>query len=150
MYYSTDYAGNQETTQSVTVKIDTTPPAISVAYLSVSHCHHHSGGATRRGFAARGHHANWPDWCRHGGRLSLTYLIDDNLSPTVAVTIEFVNFRGKPLQTISLGQCPTGVLQVYRLPGKLPRRLFRLRVAASDLAGNTQSKLVGLQPLVHH
>jgi len=32
------------------------------------------------------------------------------------MTINALNFRGKVLRTISLGQRPTGVLQVYRLP----------------------------------
>ena len=59
------------------------------------------------------------------------------------MTINALNFRGKVLRTISLGQRPTGVLQVYRLPGKLPHGFRRLLVSATDLAGNTQSKLVG-------
>ena len=33
--------------------------------------------------------------------------------------------------------------ETYRLPDKLPRGFSRLRVTATDLAGNTQSMLVG-------
>ena len=91
-YRSVDIAGNTEATQSVTVKIDTTAPVISVGCLTHL-CH-------------RGRH------CACGrGRCyaSLTYRIDDNLSPTAAVTIEVLGCRVRILQTISLGQCPTGV-----------------------------------------
>jgi len=143
LFYSTDKAGNTEATQSVTVKIDTTSPVISVAYLSVSHRHHHSGGTTHGSSVARGHLPSWQGWSRYGTQLSLSYRIDDNLSPTVAVTIELVGFRGRILQTISLGQRPTGVLLTYRLPSKLPHGVSRLRVSATDLASNTQSKLAG-------
>ncbi len=143
LYRSTDNAGNREKAESCTVKIDTTPPMISLAYLSVSHHQRHSGWAWHRSSLTRGHHASRPTWSRYSSRLSLTYRIDDNLSPTVNVTIEFLGFRGKVLQTVSLGQRPTGVVQTYRLPRKLLHSVSRLRVTASDLAGNTQSKLVG-------
>jgi photosystem II stability/assembly factor-like uncharacterized protein len=143
LYRSTDNAGNTEKVDGCTVKIDTTPPVISFACLSLPHHHHHSGWATHRSAIGRGHHANWRDRSRYRSRLSLTYRIDDNLSPTVAVGIELLSFRGKVLQTISLGQHPTGVLQVYRLPGTLAHGFSRLRLTATDLAGNRQSKLVG-------
>jgi len=54
-----------------------------------------------------------------------------------------VGFRGRVLQTISLGQCPTGVLETYRLSCKLPRGFCHVQVTAIDLAGNTQSKVAG-------
>ena len=119
-YYSTDNAGNTETAQSCTVKIDTTPPVISLAYLSLSYHQHPSGWATHRSSAVRGYQTGWISWSRHGSRLSLSYRIDDNWSPTVDVTVELMAHRGKVLQTVSLGQRPTGKLLSYRLPGKLP------------------------------
>ena len=131
-YRSTDNAGNLEEAKSCEVKVDTTPPVISVACMT--HLHFGWHGA----------------WGRDRSRLSLTYRIDDNLSPTAAVTIELVGFRGKVLRLMSLGQCPTGVLQTYRLPGKLPRGFSRLCVTATDLAGNTQSKLAGDRWPVQH
>jgi len=42
------------------------------------------------------------------------------------------------------------VLLVYRLPGRLPRGFWRLRLSTTDLAGNTQSKLAGQHPPMHH
>jgi hypothetical protein len=149
-YYSTDISGNIETAQSVTVEIDTTAPVISVAYLSSAPHQFHSGRATYSSKAVRGHHASWHSWGDHANRLRLAYRVDDNLSPTVAVTIQLVNFRGKVLQTISLGWRPTGKLQVYHLSGKLPRGFWRLQLTATDLAGNTQSKLAGQHTPMHH
>ena len=150
VYRSTDNAGNSEAAQGCTVKIDTASPVISVAYLSVSRPHHHSGRVASRNSLARGHHGSWHTWGHQAGRLSLIYRIDDNLSPTVDVTIELVSRRGKVLQTISLGQCPTGVVRVCRLRGKLPRGVCCLRLSATDLAGNTQSKLADQRPFMHH
>ena len=98
----------------------------------------------------RGHHTGWHPWGHHSGRLNLTYRIDDNLSPTVDVTIKLLGHRGKVLQTISLGQWPTGVLQVYRLPHELSHGHCRLLLTATDLAGNTQSKLAYQHPSPHH
>ena len=81
----------------------------------------------------------------------MTYRVDDNLSPTVAVTVQLVDCRGKVLQTISLGHRPTGkLLQVYPLRGRLPRGFSHLRVTATDLAGNMQSKLAGQHSPMHH
>ena len=126
-YYSTDNAGNSETAKSCTVKIDTTSPVISVAYVGfLRHCAH----------TAR---------CGRTSHFGLTYRIDDNLSPTVAVTLEALNLAGKVVKTISVGQCPTGVLQTYRLPCRLSLLFCRWRVTATDLAGNSQSKLAGFR-----
>jgi hypothetical protein len=149
-YYSVDNAGNTEIAKSCIVKIDTTPPVISLACLSLSHHQHHSGWATHPSSPVRRHQKGWISWSRHGSRLSLSYRIDDNLSPTVDATIELMGQRGNVLQTVSLGPCSTGVLQVYRLAGKLPRGFRCLQVTATDLAGNTQSRLAGQRPLMRH
>jgi photosystem II stability/assembly factor-like uncharacterized protein len=126
-YYSTDRAGNVEETKSVTVKIDTTSPVISVAYV---------------GFR---HHCALTRWHHFALHFDLTYRIDDNLSPTAAVTLEAVDFRGRVIKTVSVSQCPTGVPQTCRLPWRLSLLFCRWRLTASDLAGNTQSKLAGLR-----
>jgi photosystem II stability/assembly factor-like uncharacterized protein len=124
-YYSVDNAGNTEATQSVTVKIDTTKPVIRTAYVGFLR---HSANTSR---------------CNRRSHFGLTYRIDDNLSPTVAVTLEALDSRGKVVRTISLGQCPTGVQQTCGLPCKL--WLCHWRVTATDLAGNAQSKIAGFR-----
>jgi photosystem II stability/assembly factor-like uncharacterized protein len=123
LYRSVDNAGNTEDTKSCTVKIDTTKPVISSAYVGFLRHSAHTGR------------------CNRTGRFGLTCRIDDNLSPTATVTLEALNFRGKVVQTISVGECPTGVRQTCRLPGKLSLLFCRWRVTATDLAGNSQSKL---------
>jgi photosystem II stability/assembly factor-like uncharacterized protein len=120
-YYSTDLSGNAEAAKSVTVEIDTTRPVISSAYL---------------GFVRQASPAGWANCTSHFG---LIYRVDDNLSPTAAVKLEALNWRGKVVKAISLGQCPTGVQQTYRLPLNLSFLFGRWRVTATDLAGNSQS-----------
>ena len=120
-YYSTDLSGNAEVAKSATVEIDTTKPVISSAYL---------------GFIRQSVHSGWGSCTSHFG---LTYRIDDNLSPTAVVKLQALNFRGKVVKTISLGQCATGVQQTYRLPLKLSFLFGHWRVTATDLAGNSQS-----------
>ena len=122
-YYSTDFSGNIEPARSVTVKIETTKPVISVAYL---------------GFLRHRAHAGWGN---HTSRFGLTYRIDDNLSPTAMVTLEALNWRGKVVKSTSLGECPTGVLHTCPLQFNLSLLFCRWRVTATDLAGNTQSRL---------
>jgi hypothetical protein len=120
-----DGAGNWGPASQVRVNVDTTPPVIRTAYVGFLR---HSAGTSR---------------CNHRSHFGLTYRVDDNLSPTAAVKLEALDSRGKVVKTFSLGQRPTGVQLTYGLPCKL--WLCHWRVTATDLAGNTQSKLAGFR-----
>jgi hypothetical protein len=122
-----DQLGNWSATAAYIICIDTTPPVIRTAYVGfLRHCARAGCGGCKSHFG-------------------LTYRVDDNLSPTVAVKLEALDSRGKVVKTFSLGQRPTGVQQTYGLPCKL--WLCHWRVTATDLAGNTRSKPASFRPL---
>ena len=122
-----DGAGNWGPASQVRVNVDTTPPVIRTAYVGfLRHCARAGCGGCKSHFG-------------------FTYRVDDNLSPTVAVKLEALDSRGKVVKTFSLGQRPTGVQQTYGLPCKLSLLFCRWRVTATDLAGNTRSKLASFR-----
>ena len=113
-YESVDNAGNWETAKTCQVKIDTTGPA-TYALKSLS--------------------------VRRDAYVTFPYKVTDKLSPTAKVTLKVYNAHKKLAKSISLGAKKTGVSLGYRLRVTLARGSYTYRIYASDLAGNTQSRL---------
>jgi hypothetical protein len=118
-YRSADHAGNVESAQSVSVKIDTTGPKCA-ALTAVS--------------------------VVQGGTATLRYRVNDALSPTANVTIKVTTKAGKVVKTVKLGTKATNRTHSHRLACGFSPKTYRYHVSARDLAGNPQSK-VGVNTL---
>ena len=113
-YRSVDDAGNVERTRICPILIDTSAPW---------------AGASNEPTVRRGH------------RVSLKYALEDNLSPSLWVTVRiYHNFffdPGKPLRTLRVGLQSVGTHRQFRFRCTLPRGFYQWTVSATDLAGNT-------------
>ena len=78
---------------------------------------------------------------RRDAYVTFPYKVTDKLSPTAKVTLKVYNAHKKLAKSISLGAKKTGVSLGYRLRVTLARGSYTYRIYASDLAGNTQSRL---------
>ncbi len=110
-YRSTDLAGNVEQIRTVTVWIDTRPPVCAAPAPAV---------------ASSGHLA------------SLTYRVNDALSPTVTVTIKVSDGSGV-VKTLTHAAVPTGKTLVRQFTCSLTPGAYRFTVSARDLAGNVRT-----------
>jgi sugar lactone lactonase YvrE len=111
-YRSTDNAGNVETADTVTARIDALgPQTLALAKVSVT-------------------------W---GKKATFRFRIND-LTPTATATIRI--YKGKVLKkTLSVGSRPTGSAQSCKWLCKLARGSYTWKVYARDLAGNAQRTL---------
>jgi photosystem II stability/assembly factor-like uncharacterized protein len=110
-FYSVDVAGNAETPQSVTVKIDTTGPVTAGKNVS----------------GKKGH------------AVKLAYCVSDALSPQdTAVTLVVKNSHGKVVKTVKLGTRTNKKWYTASWTTKTAGT-YHYYVTAKDLAGNAQS-----------
>jgi len=110
-YRSVDKAGNPETTQTTTVRVDAgRPTPLALAKVGV----------------------------KKGKKATLRYRVDD-LTPQATVTIRV--YQGARLKkTLRPGECATNAVQTYAWACRLAKGSYTWRVYATDLAGNTQAK----------
>jgi hypothetical protein len=116
-YYSTDLAGNNETASSVTVRIDGGRP-VTTAY---------------------------PAKVRRRAKVNLAYRIRDPLpgSGRAAVTLKIYSIAKHPRLKATIkvkGAVACNVKRSYRWKCTLPAGAYTVKVFATDLAGNRQSK----------
>ena len=79
---------------------------------------------------------------KRGATASIGYRVTDNLSPRVAVTIRLLNKHGNIVKVFMVGKARTGTaLHHLRFVCKLKTGSYKVRVWATDLAGNHQVKV---------
>ncbi|MGD0166256.1 MAG: hypothetical protein ABSC51_03080, partial [Gaiellaceae bacterium] len=111
-FYATDNDGNQETPQSVSVKIDTTGPTTVTKSASG----------------------------RKGRPITLKFWVRDNLSPrATSVVLIIRNNHKKVVKTLKLGNEKILVGHAVKWTPK-GKGVYRYTVHAKDLAGNTQTR----------
>lgn len=109
-YFSTDNAGNVDSTQTCTVRIDAKGP-FTLALAKAS--------------------------AKKGKRATFRFRVND-LTPSATVTLKV--YKGKKLKaTIAVGSRPTGQTQSYKWTCKLARGSYAWKVYAVDQAGNRQA-----------
>lgn len=110
LYRSVDVAGNIETVQSATVRIDTVEPTSSAT----------NNVSARRGKLAR-----------------LRYSVSDCTPSCGMVTVRLTIKRGaKTVKTVSLSGVPTNRARIYSFRATLARGSYVWSAQASDIAGN--------------
>jgi hypothetical protein len=115
-FSATDNAGNIEATKSVTVRVDSEAPTTTAYTASV----------------------------KHGKKVRLGYRVNDAVpgSGQAAVTVKI--FKGTKLKkTLAVGTCSTNARGGYGWRCTLAKGSYKIKVYATDLAGNVQSVVGG-------
>ena len=115
LFHSIDLAGNPESDNSITVRIDTVHPTTR-ALVAAS--------ASYRGYATLKYQV--VDAAPNGG--------------TATVTIKVKTLAGKVIKTYSLGKKAVNTTLSLRMLCAIPRGTYRYYVYAKDCAGNAQAK----------
>jgi beta propeller repeat protein len=76
-----------------------------------------------------------------GKKVAIGYRVTDNLAPRAAVTIRVLNAKREVVKVFVAGKAATGVLHEAKFVCNLAVGTYTVRVAATDLAGNKQTKL---------
>ena len=84
--------------------------------------------------------APYPIACKKGGYASVSFQVDDKLSPTADVSLLIKSAAGKTVKKVSIGQKDTGKLLVYLWKCPLGKGKYTYSILATDLAGNDTSK----------
>jgi hypothetical protein len=114
-YFSTDLIGNAEAAQSATVRIDSSKP-VTTAYKTT---------------------------VRRGRKAKLGYRVDDFIPGSAKATVVLRLYRGKALKKVLKvpGTSACNVRKTYLWRCTLRAGRYTLKVYATDLAGNRQSKV---------
>lgn len=78
--------------------------------------------------------------CRTGDPVTVTYQVDDELSPLATATMSVTDPRGKVVAMKQLGTVRTGWPSAVTWTCRLPRGVYACAILATDLAGNTVAK----------
>ena len=76
-----------------------------------------------------------------GATGAIAFRVTDNLSPTAAVTLRVLNAHGDVAKAYYATGLSTGTLHHFTFVCNLKRGTYKVRVGATDLAGNHQSKV---------
>jgi beta propeller repeat protein len=76
-----------------------------------------------------------------GTTAAIGYRVTDNLAHRAAVTIRVLNAKGEVVKVFVVGKAATGVIHEARFVCKLAVGSYTVHAAATDLAGNKQTKL---------
>jgi hypothetical protein len=113
-YRSTDLAGNLEAAKSLTVKLDSVKP-------------------TTKAYAAA---------ASKGRKAKLAYLVSDAKPGCGQAVVTLKIYQGKKLRkTLKAGTCASNAKTNYSWRCTLAEGKYTLKVYATDIAGNTQSKV---------
>jgi hypothetical protein len=113
-YRSTDAAGNAEAAKSLTVNLDSTKP-------------------TTKAYAAK---------VKKGKKVKLAYKVADAQPGCGQAAVTLKIYKGKKLKkTLKVGSCACNAKTKYSWRCRLAKGKYTLKVYASDLAGNAQSKV---------
>lgn len=113
-HYSRDAVGNVEAAKTLVVRLDSVRPTTTAYRTRVT----------------------------QGRRVRLAYKVNDTLPGCGKARVTIKVFRGATVrQTLKLGIRPSNLKQSVAWRCRLPRGRYTLKVYATDIAGNTQSKV---------
>ena len=71
--------------------------------------------------------------CKRGGYVTVSYQVDDSISPTATVSLQARNAKGKTLRTVDLGVQDTGKLVTYLWQPGFAKGGYKYAILATDL-----------------
>ena len=79
---------------------------------------------------------------KHNRKVSLRYKVRDALPGCGSAAVKLKIYKGAKLKkTLSIPSCLTNATHSYKWRCTLPKGIYKVRVYATDLAGNAQSKV---------